>query len=201
MHIVKKGRSMAEQTYSIDQDLKEAQAMAKALIPYVYEKDLYGRVGGNMPALTIGAVLMRLRRLRTLQSNMNDKQRAQLQEIETRHEQARREWTNAYEGKIVKEALSRLDGMKAFFDECNSEPRSCASAYMPEALKRTIVEEIRMAMRELNIASAEVDSKVRSTDMRLRGFIQQSPFVWASALESVYPSDRFWWLYNRPSSS
>lgn len=192
---------MAEQTYSLDQDLKEAQAMAKALTPYIYGKDIYGRAGGNMPALTIGALLMRLRRLRAMSINMNDKQRAQLNEIETRHEEVRREWTNAYESKIVQEALSRLNGMKAFFDECGSEPRSCASAYMPEALKRTIVEEIRLAMRDSNMASAELDAKVRSTDMRLRGFVQPSSFVWASALENIYPSDKFWWLYNRPSTS
>src|SRR6185295_9397557 len=170
MHVVQKGRYMAEQTYSVDQDLKEAEAMAKALVPYVYEKELYGRVGGNMPALTIGGLLMRLRRLKALRSLMHDKQQAKLAEIDALHQKAHSEWASAYEGKIVAEALSRLNGMKAFFDECNSEPRSCASAYMPEALKRTIVEEIRLVMRESNIASAELESKVRSTDTRLRGF-------------------------------
>ena len=50
---------MAEQKFSIERDVKEAQAMAAALVPYVYEDELYGRIGMNMPSLTIGALLMR----------------------------------------------------------------------------------------------------------------------------------------------
>lgn len=200
---------MGEQTYSIDKDLKEAQAMAKALVPYVYEKELYGRTGsggmfsgGAMPTLTVGALLMRLRRLRTLRPHMNEKQQAQFDEIEARNDEVRREWAAAYEGKMVREALSRLDAMRAFFDECSQSPQLCASAYLPEALKRTIVEEIRLAMRDYRITSSEVDSKTRSTDSRLRRFTQQpSHFIWAEALQEVYPSESFWWLYHRPQES
>ncbi|MFN8375638.1 MAG: hypothetical protein U0694_22545 [Anaerolineae bacterium] len=199
---------MSEQTYSIDQDLKEAKAMAEGLVPYVYEKELYGKVGGGgifsggtMPALTVGALLMRLRRLRAQRDSMTDKQREQLEHIETRNDEVRREWAAAYEGKLVREALSRLDAMKAYFDECAQSSRLCASAYLPEALKRTIVEEIRLAMREYHIASAEVDSKARSTDSKLRRYVEPTTFVWASALQPLYPSDAFWWLYNRPSGN
>ncbi|NWF68982.1 MAG: hypothetical protein HXY40_07845, partial [Chloroflexi bacterium] len=161
---------MSETTYNLEKDLSEADAMARALVPYVYEKDLYGRVGGGgifsggtMPSLTIGALLLRLRRLRAQRDSLTPKQQAQLEQIEARHEQVRHQWAAAYEGKLVKEALSRLDAMKAYFDECSQSPRLCASAYLPEALRRTIVEEIRLAMRDYNIASAQVDSKARAT--------------------------------------
>lgn len=183
---------MSEQTYSIDQDLREAQAMADGLVPYVYEKELYRAVGGNLPTLTIGALLMRLRRLRTLQGKMSANQKAQFEQIDARHEQVRREWANAYEAKLVTEANSRLDAMKPYFEECGS-------AYMPEALRRTIVEEIRIAMRDYNIASADINSKTRYSDGKLRGCVQPSAFIWSATLQEVYANEPFWWLYNRPS--
>ena len=40
------------------------QAVWQELVPYVYEDELYGRVGMNMPSLTLGVVLLRLHRLR-----------------------------------------------------------------------------------------------------------------------------------------
>lgn len=196
---------MSETIYSIDKDLKEAQAMVQALVPYIYEKELYGRVGtggmfsgGSMPALTVGALQMRLRRLRARRDTLNAKQQAQLDAIESAHDKVRKEWAAAYEGKLVREALSRMEAMNAYFEECNSDPRLCASAYLPEALKRTIVEEIRIAMRDYNIHSADVENKVRQTDSKLRRYVQPTTFIWAAALQDLYPADTFWWLYNRP---
>jgi hypothetical protein len=199
---------MSETTYSMDRDLKEAQAMVKALVPYIYEKELYGRVGtggmfsgGSMPALTVGALQLRLRRLRAQREAMNPKQQTLLDVIETTHAKVRKEWAAAYEGKFVREALSRLEAMNPYFEECSGDPHLCASAYLPEALKRTIVEEIRIAMHEYNINSAEVDSKARQADGKLRRYVQPTPFIWASALQAFYPQDTFWWLYNRPQGT
>jgi hypothetical protein len=191
---------MSETVYAIDKDLKEAQAMAKGLVPYVYENELYGKMSGSMPSLTVGALLLRLRRLRELQADMSDSQLAQLADIEARHDAVRRDWAVAYEGKLVREATSRLDSMRAYFDECAQSRQLCAGAYLPEALKRTMVEEIRLTMKAHNLHSAELDGKVRSTDSHLRRYIQPSEFIWAAVLEPVYPQDTFWWLYNRPQA-
>jgi hypothetical protein len=197
---------MSEQTYSIDQDLKEAEAMAKALDDYIRDDQLYGQVGGgglfgggSMPSLTVGALLMRLRRLRALQDQMNESQRSRMAAIEQQHEAVRREWRNFYEAKLLKEANSRLDAMKTFFEECVESPRSCAGNYLPEALRRTIVQEILLTMPDLNMKSADLDTKVRGTDSRLRRFVQPSDFIWSPDLQAVYPKETFWWLYNKPS--
>jgi len=59
---------MSETSFTIGRDLDEALAMAKALVPYVYEETLYKNIGGGsfsggaLPSLTIGALLLRLRR-------------------------------------------------------------------------------------------------------------------------------------------
>ena len=63
---------MAETNFTIERDLNEARIMAEALVPYAYEDTLYAKIGGGfglkgaIPALTVGALLLRIRRLQAL---------------------------------------------------------------------------------------------------------------------------------------
>src|SRR5215213_5031683 len=103
--------------YSIDKDLNEAQKMADALSEYVRGTELYGHTGGGFfgsgdnPALTVGALLLRLRRLNAIQGKLTSEQHRQLKTIQDRFEQTRNEWRLHYEGKLLKEANSRLDNI------------------------------------------------------------------------------------------
>ncbi len=193
---------MSEQ-YTIDKDLKEAEAMAKALVPYVHEGQLYGNVGGggifgsgNMPSLTIGAFLMRLRRLNTF--SLDSDQKARLQKAEHRNEQVLKEWRVHYERKLVREAHSRLDAMRTFFEECAADPALCARVYGPEVLRRTTVQEIIIAMEEIGLTDDELTKKAAGVDGRLRRYLQASDFVWDEQLIPAYPEKPFWWMYQHP---
>ena len=191
--------------YSITRDLKEAEAMVKALSTYVHQDALYGTVGGGMfssgmPALTVGALLLRLRRLSALQEHLSESDRERLQQIMMQHDQIRDEWRVHYQNKVVHEAKSRLDAMKRFFEECADDPRLCASAYQPEASRRTIVQEILAAFDELQLEQDdELTRKLNISDGGLRRYTQPGDFVWDSTLEAVYPRQDFWWLYQHPS--
>jgi hypothetical protein len=196
---------LAETTYDVDQDLREAAAMAKDLTAYVQGRELYGRVGKlglfgarKMPALTIGALLLRLDRLRALSDQLSDAQRQQLAEIEAAHEQTRREWAVHYHEKLLHEAKSRLKAMDVFFEECHEQPRICANAYLPEVLRRTIVEAIYDALVRTNQPSEEIRRLMRKADSGLRQYTEPSDFVWAEALRPLYPPEKYWWLYRRP---
>lgn len=196
---------MSETHYSIDQDLREAKAMADALVPYVHEKELYGKVGGGgmfsgggMPSLTIGALLLRLRRLRALQAGMTPAQQAELTAIEAQHENVRREWRVHYTQKLDAEAQSRLKAMSAFFEECEDDPRPCAANYLPEAHRRTIVQEIAGALGTLGAPTDEVKRATQNADAKLRRVVEPSAFVWSETLQPAYPQGDYWWLYARP---
>lgn len=196
---------MSETTYALERDLKEAEAMAQALIPYVYEDTLYGTVGGRglfggggMPSLTLGALLMRLRRLHALEEQLTESQRALLAEIDAQHDSVRREWTQHYNEKLTREAESRLKAMDTFFQECEEDRRICANAYLPEALRRTIVQEIVTALEESGLPTTEITRQARAVDSKLRRFSEPSEFVWAPELASVYPATSYPWLYARP---
>ncbi len=195
---------MSEAGYTIARDLDEAQAMAKGLETYVRGSNLYGTVGGGglfgnrMPSLTIGALLMRLRRLRAQTDAMTPDQREKLDQILVQHDRTRREWRKHYDEKLTQEALSRLKAMGTFFEECAERPRTCGSNYQPETLRRTIVQEIIEALRADDQPVDAIITEAKKIDGRLRRFVQPAPFVWASVLESVYPQGTFWWLYAKP---
>lgn len=197
---------MAEQNYTITTDLKEAQSMVGRLEQYVRQDELYVQMGGlgtlfggaQMPALTVGALLLRLNRLTALQADMTAEQRAQLEQIRASHESVRSEWRLHYDEKLKREAHSRLVAMRRFFEECAENPRTCASNYRPEALRRTIVEEVINEMARLGIEDEELPGLVREIDSRLRRYVRPDAFLWDDRLQTVYGRDQFWWLYMQP---
>lgn len=192
---------MSEQ-YDLERDLKELEAMVNNLVPYLKSKELYGNAGGGffsrMPALTIGAILMRLRRIEALRLSLSPNQRERFDKIKQTHRDIYREWKQHYDKKLLREAHSRLDAMRTFFEECENDPRLCAQVYAPEVLRRTIVQEILMYMREIDLTDETLSEKIRDVDGRLRRYVRPSDFVWANALQPAYAQAEFWWLYHRP---
>ena len=198
-------RIVMSETYSIERDLKEAEAMAKALAYYVRQETLYGKVGsggmfagGNMPSLTVGALLLRLRRLSELTRSLDSSQTVRLRKTIHRNEQVLQEWRSHYEQKMLREANSRLDAMQAFFEECERSPEFGAQVYKPEVLRRTIVQELLIVIEEQRLDSQNLPQKIQTIDNRLRRYVKRSEFIWAEILQPIYPESTFWWLYQRP---
>lgn len=185
---------MTEQNYSIERDLKELQAMAAALVPYIYEDELYGRVGMNMPSLTVGAVLMRLHRLKALANQMSPAQRTILDQAAAQVDGVKAEWGGHFEKKLLREAEARLRDLLTYTREAKEAPRTAANAYLPEALRRTMVQDILDVLPNDN----DVGSRARQTDSALKSYLEDADFIWSAALQPVYPADKYWWLYKRP---
>jgi hypothetical protein len=185
---------MTEQNYSIERDLKELQAMAAALVPYIYEDELYGRVGMNMPSLTVGAVLLRLHRLRALANQLAPKQRTVLDQAAAQVDAVKKEWSSHFEKKLLREAEARLRDLMTYTREAKEAPRTAANAYLPEALRRTMVQDILDTLPN----DTEVVSRARQADSALKSYLEEADFIWSAALQPVYPADKYWWLYKRP---
>jgi hypothetical protein len=189
---------MTEQNYSIDRDLKEAQTMLKAMVPYIYEGELYGKLGMNMPSLTPGALLLRLNRLRALHDRLTPAQASTLEKLEAEQEALRKEWSTHYQKKLQQEIEARARDISIYAKECDDDPRTCANSYMPEALRRTIIQEITGVFPDSELQSSGLGAKIKQADSSLRRFVRASSFVWDDALKPVYPQETYWWLYNRP---
>jgi hypothetical protein len=198
-------RGAMSENYSISRDIEEVEAMAKALPHYIRQDMLYGSVGsgglfssGNMPSMTIGALLMRMRRLHVLRDHLDQKQLARLRKVEHRNEEVRDEWRFHCEQKILREANSRLDAMLPFFSEYRKNPDFGAQVYKPEALRRTIVQELFFVIEEYQLGNDDLIKKMQAVDGQLRGCVGKSDFIWAEILQPAYPEETFWWLYRRP---
>jgi hypothetical protein len=192
--------------YQLEQDLREAEAMVGGLERYLEGDQLYGSAGsggffgsGNLPALTIGALLLRLRRLEHLRDQLTAAQQGRLDAAAAAHQDIRRAHTVRYTERLKHEAVSRLDAMRTFFQEAAENPSGAAAIYRPELLRRTIVEEILPALAQLNASTDDLTPRLRRTDAQLRGVASQpGGFQWDAALEPVYPRETFWWLYQTP---
>ncbi len=187
---------MSEQNYSIDRDLREVREMIDAFVPYIYEDELYGRSSMSGPSLTPGAILLRLNRLRALHGEMSSSQAAAFDDLQGRFTSISKEWNSHYTKKLVREAEARLRDVQTYLSECKDDVKLCANAYLPEALRRTMIEAILAELPESERES--LSAKVKSADSGLRRYVESSEFIWGSALRSVYPESTYWWLYNRP---
>lgn len=195
---------MGETNYNLEQDLNEAKRMAEGLEAYVLGDQVYGSVGGgfftggSMPSLTIGALLLRVYRLQARADALSADQRAELRDIERKIGRVQKEWTKHFGEKIEREASSRLQALGQYFYEVTEDPRASANAYLPEALRRTIIAILLQAMQTYGIEPSDLVRRVSSADTSLSGVTEPGPFLWSSALEPVYPKRDYWWLYVRP---
>ena len=191
--------------YKIKKDVDIAHAMAQGLASYVRGDELYGNTGTGgffsaMPSLTVGALILRLRRVDVLREHeqRKDRHRKKLDQAVDLYTMTRKEWTHHYTEKMRQEAHSRLDAMAAFFRECADSELSCLNNYRPELLRRTIVQEIMREMTAMNVSDDDLTEKLNATDSKFRTYMRPDEFQWSDVLAPIYPQDEFWWLYQKP---
>lgn len=193
--------------YSHSRDLDELERMVERLGDYLLANDMYLSIGGGFfrgsrsPQMTIGALLLRRRRLTHLRAKLKRADGIRLDAALAEHDDLQREWTLHYEQKLQREVPSRLKVMAGFFRECSENPRDCAGAYPIEALRRTIVGEILLALDEFGYEKREVAAAVGRADQALRRILKADDFIWSPLLEPAYPREIFWWLYGSPDAA
>lgn len=88
---------MSKTKYDIIQDLYELTKMSLRLDHYITDEHIFVTLhGANMPTMSLGTFLMRLRRLTALQSRLEIGSRAQLQIAIQTHNNALTEWKQHY---------------------------------------------------------------------------------------------------------
>ena len=191
--------------YSIERDLTELEQMTERLEEYVLGDNLYLPLSAGYsrasatPQLSAGAMLLRRRRLKGLRASFKPGQHKRLDVALARHDSIQREWTLHYESKLKREVPARLKQMRPFFRDCQDAPTSCAAAYPPEALRRTITQEILLALDEFNYNSLDLLANLERTDKALRRLLHAGDFIWSARLKPYYPRSQFWWLFASPA--
>lgn len=182
--------------YDLDRDIRTVEAMAAGLTPYVYESELYGVMPGDLPALTIGGLLMRLHRLLAISDLLSPQQRAALAAAREQLDHVRKEWAVAYEGKVLQELRARLRALDQFANECAENPRGCVDNYPSSIEKRVIVEALKDEATASNTLTPDLRIAITNIDEKLRRYVKPGGnFIWDSRLEAAYPRDKHPFLY------
>lgn len=181
--------------FDLERDIRILSAMASSLTPYLYEQDMYGSLGGDMPKLTLGGLLMRLYRLSHLEALLNTRQQNAVQDARKNFEAECSKWAVHYKNKLQHELKSRAEALILFFDECGEDLPGCAASYPSQAEKRIMIEHLRVEAARHNVLADELDNLVKHADQKLRRLVHAGPFITDGRLETVYPRDQFWWMY------
>lgn len=195
--LIKKGLTMSE--FNLSRDVHVAYHMAITLSDYVRQDELYYPIEGNLPRMTIGGLLLRLRRINFFQMQLSFDQVSMLQEIETLIGNVQGEWSYHYTQKVSAETKSRLGVIEYFLDECTDSTLACRDNYRTEAMRRTIVQELVGAVIQLNVDDyQDILDQIAVVDAGLRAVVGEADFLWDEELRPAYPQDVFWWLYSYP---
>lgn len=181
--------------FDLGRDVVVLSAMASNLTPYLYEKEMYGYLAGDLPKLTLGGLLMRLHRLTHLAHILDAEQQTLVQDADINFEAERSEWSVHYETKLQQELESRLDALDHYVQDCNEDPRGNAAGYPVQAEKRVMVEHLLAEAEERDCVPEDLRTRVKQVDARLRRLLQDGDFIFDERLQSVYPREEFWWLY------
>lgn len=181
--------------FDLERDVVVLSAMASNLTPYLYEKEMYGYLAGDLPKLTLGGLLMRLHRLTGLGDLLDAEQQTVVQDASINLEAERSEWSVHYEMKLQQELHARLGALDQFLQDCSEDLRECAVGYPVQAEKRVMIEHLVEEAEERDCLPEELRVRVRQVDARLRRVLQDGEFIFDERLKPVYPRERFWWLY------
>jgi len=185
---------MAKFAYNLDADVRAASAMASALIPYIYQDELFGRLPPPLPSLTVGGLIMRLNRLTAIDPLLSADQRQAIAVARNQFDAMKQEWLVAYENKVKQEIGSRLRAVGQMLIDC-SDRRQCAELYPSEIEKRVIAAGLHDEARPLNILDSVLSGQFEAVDGRLHMVTHPGDFLWDERLRPAYPPDAYWYLY------
>ncbi|GAB4483307.1 MAG: hypothetical protein OHK0031_06500 [Anaerolineales bacterium] len=144
---------------------------------YLLSGELYWPLGGTLPRLTPGALLLALRRLSVSQPSAAEEARQKLETLTG-------QWRSAWEKKIAQETANRLRLWSAFLSECEETTSRENASYAGEIRGRVILQLLGYASPEL-----------AALDARLRRLFAPGNFVWEAPLTAGFPQTDFWFLY------
>lgn len=179
------------------QDWAFARAGVSELQAYLLSKELYwqlsplkeDRAAGRLPSLTPGNLLLSMRKLGALE--WSGDQRSAFRVLEKQYTALRAQWRSAWLQKANREGAARLKLWQDYLEESAREGGRLVD-YPFQLRWRTVIDLLVEDGVELPLPQAQV---LHALDERLRILTQEAPFAWEDSASTVFPPDRFWYLY------
>lgn len=168
------------------EDRPYLEAGLEELQDYLLSDQLYWPLGrrAELPRLTIGGLLLALRRAETLGSAGDHRSRL---------EEARLRWGVAWERKVLREFAARLKLWAAYLEDYRAAPAAHAPDYPGQVRERVLLD----LLRAETFAPPKESAALAGLDEFLRAALVPGGFVWRESLRPAFPPDPFWYLYGR----
>ena len=183
---------------TLDSDLAFLHASAPVLEDYLLSDVLYfpvtgehGRqLSGDTTRLTLGNLLLSLRRLQTIQLAAD--QTAELEALSGQFNRVRAQWRSRWSVKVQQEIPNRMMLWKNYLGELGEAPKDKAGDYPYNVRLRVILELLFAESNDLMVREKDL---LRSLDLQLKGKASPGEFIWDQTLAGGFPADQFWYLY------
>jgi hypothetical protein len=169
----------------VEQDHQFLTEALPQLRDYLLSNELYWPLGGTLPRLTSGAVLLTLARLSALQPEKAAQFHPQVARL-------RAQWRTAWEQKIAREMANRLRLWSNFLSDYREAPEQYADAYPHESRGRAI---LQILLDEL--PNAPEKSALADLDVFLKIRLVPGDFLWEPGLRAAFQPEKFWFLYGK----
>ncbi len=154
----------------------------------------------TMPPMTIGGVLMRLRRLEMLREQLSAEEQHRLDAARSTFDAALVEKVVRFEQRAHDELHARLREWTTYLRDLPG--KSAADNYVGKVDGRVVIAELAAKLDEPPYHQApRLAADMAAVDNRLRALWAPGGFVWDAVWEAAYPPDRFWYLYGVPRHS
>jgi hypothetical protein len=178
---------------STDADLDTFRAFVGDFELYLKSETVYWTVRANLPALTIGGLLLLRRTLGAYRSQMSDAEADAFDVQERLADAVFARWPVNIEKKALKEFGARLSQWAGVLDELGDGYSTAVTPRVHLGLLTALVSSQPEA--------GGLQKRLAALDIGLRARLQPGDFVWAADLAGAFPRDEFWFLYGRPPSS
>jgi len=178
--------------------------MADEIDNYLRSQELFWepnrrRPGGEgLPKLTIGGLLLAMRRLETLREHLNPDQAAALAHTASELAFQQKEWRLRFQNKLARDLRSRFDAWAWYLDDCERQGESAIAHYPRQAETRVKIDLLLDEAGEVGLEVNESRQRQAALDERLRAVFDQGEFCWLEPLTAGFPQERFWYLYGTP---
>jgi hypothetical protein len=185
-------------------DVALCGAMADEMEDYLKAKELFWepnrrRPGGaGLPKLTLGGLLLAMRRLETLRDRLDPDQLEALAHAGRELAHHRTRWRARYRAKLARDLRSRLDAWAWYMDDCRQQGESAIVHYPRQVETRVKVDLLLDEAVEVALEVEESRQRQLALDEHLRADFVAGDFCWLAPLAAGFSPERFWYLYGQP---
>ena len=127
---------------------------------------------------------------------MGPKQSMQYDRLLRKFEGIRQKWQAAIENKAIQELKMRINLWRGYLNDLEEQPNWIEN-YPTEVRNRVMIDHLTTIIGPKPELKNEFQA-ISSLDHRIQDFLIPGEFIWEDSLRTIYPQDKFPYLYMKP---